>query len=220
MPIQEIAPSGDLILTLYPSTAPFAPWVELESVPVGKQEPFRARVSSAVLRLASPVLAARFDPSGPWGPRLKEEDGMLHGRVDGFDPVALTHVLNVIHYRGRLVPPVLPEEALAKVAVVVDAWQCRDAVTFAAQSWMQSYGEPADDGVPTNHGLLTIDKILSDTALPSAKGFTRSTVLWLFASVVFNDARVFRWTATVAVLHSKGPFNTLGLSFPAKIVGE
>lgn len=193
--VENIDPSGDLLILLEPPNEPFAPWGEAKHITM-KSEQFRARVSSAVLRHASRVLCKEFDPSGPWKQPLVQSDGLRHKHFEDFDPDALKHVLNIIHFRNSLVPNFLPEEDLAKIAVIVDYLECHEATTFVAQTWTQGYEEP------------------------SAKCFTRPTALWLFVSVVFKNDRIFQSTAAMAVTHGVAPFNPLGLAFPARIVSK
>lgn len=193
--IEDIAPSGDLLIILKPSTKPFAPWGEQKRATTTPSQ-FKARVLLNVMRMTSPVLFLDLDPSGPWKKPEVQSDGLYHKHMEGFDPDALKHVLNVLHFRNNEVLQSPPVEALAKIAVIVDYLQCHEATAFVAQAWTRSYEES------------------------STKGFTRPIALWLFVSIVFRNDRIFKQTAARAVIHCTAPFNTLGLPFPEKIVGK
>lgn len=158
-----------------------------------KKDPFKARVSSAVLRHASPVLYKEFDPDGPWAQPPVQSDGLIHKRYQDFDPDAFRHVLNIVHFRGSLLPKTLPQEDLAKVAVIVDYLQCHEATTFVTQSWVQDYKQGGDV-------------------------FDRSATLWLFIFCIFNREEMFQFNANKAVRHNSTPLDTLGLAFPSRIV--
>lgn len=184
-----------MLIILSPPTEPFAPGGN-ETQTSTKSEEFRARVSSAVLRHDSPILAKEFDPSGPWKQPHVQPDGLIHKELEDFDPSALVHVLNIIHLRINLVPPTLPLVEIAKVAVIVDYFQCHDAIAFAAQSWTQGYKEF------------------------SPGTFTRTDLLWLFVSAVFGNAQICYPIGDRAVRFGMGPFETHGLPVPEKVVGE
>lgn len=158
-----------------------------------KPQEFKARVSSAVLRLASPVFQREFHPIGPWKLDIKP-DGLRHKHISGFDNQALEHVLNILHLRNGLVPKNLPAEDAAKIAVIAHHLDCCDAVSFAAQSWLMEC-----------NGLRE-------------QQFSRPLVLWLFVASVFQHTRVFQMTAKTAMENGTGPFNTLNLPFVKPVI--
>lgn len=192
-----IDPSGDLPLIATSSTEPFAPWSDLEvqgQAPLEPQE-LRARVSSTTLRLASYVFQKELDPSGLWIKPQTKSDRLRHKHIVGFDPRALEHVLNVLHFRNSRVPKSLPVEDLAKIAVIVDYLGCHDAFAFAAQSWLYE-------------------------ARSAKHKFSRTLMLWLFVSSVFGCQYVFLETARVAIKYAPGPFQTIGLPFEEYVVSR
>jgi hypothetical protein len=206
-----IDPKGDVLLILTPSTEPFAPWPEQnqddeeqvqeelkEDKPHPKfpqPEPFKTLVSSHALRLASPVLAGMFE--GSWKESEVQSDGLRHTAISEFDPLAMQHVLNIFHHKLKSVPKALPLEELSKLAVIVDYWQCHEAVALFSDLW--------------------IDALKND--IPRGR-FNRDVVLWLFVAVTFNREKTKDAMLQLALTHGTQPFDNLGLPILPNLVGE
>lgn len=158
-------------------------------------EPFKALVSSHALRLASPVLAGMFE--GSWKESEVQSDGLRHTAVSEFDPLAMHYVLNVFHHKVRAVPKTLTLEELAQVAIIVDYWQCHEAVALFSDLWIDAL----KDSIPERQ-------------------FNRDVVLWLFVSVTFKRDKIKDDMLQLALTHGTQPFDNLGLPILPNLVGE
>jgi hypothetical protein len=153
------------------------------------------RVSSRHLILASPYFKAAL--SGPWREAVSiSADCSRCIYADDWDPEALLILMDIIHSRNRRVPRRVSLELLAKIAVLVDYYQCHEAVEVFAEIWLQKL----KDDVPAK--------------------INRELVLWLCVSWVFSNAEVFASVTSIAVHQSLEPLPTLGLPIPGKIVGK
>ena len=78
-------------------------------------------VSSAVLRIASPVWRAMFDPQGPF---MDTQHSLTHGEMelpeDNAD--ALLCVLRIAHLQFRRIPETLDYAELLEVAIICDKY--------------------------------------------------------------------------------------------------
>lgn len=160
----------------------------------------RVKVSSQHLALASKHFRNRFRYPPPQQQQHQPNDngdasdGRIHITLaPGYDPQAIITVMDIVHGRGRKVPRTLPDvEALAKIAVVVDAFKFHDAVDVYAERWFAGLwrGQRPDE-------TPAVDD--------------RELVLWIYASYVFRQTEVFKEVTKIAVLRSEGPIPSLGL---------
>ncbi|KAM3497777.1 hypothetical protein MY10362_008880, partial [Beauveria mimosiformis] len=156
-------------------------------------------VSSHVLRLASEVFRKDLDPNGPWRQPEIQSDGLREKYLESFNPEALKHVLNVIHVRNDQVPDKLETEELAEVAVIVDYFQCHEAMRFAVKSWI---------------GKKQIEEVVND-AKPG-----RPLVLWLLIASVFGIDAIIKAAAKIIIEHNEGPFESMGLPIAENITSR
>ncbi|KAI0098781.1 hypothetical protein GGR51DRAFT_423278 [Nemania sp. FL0031] len=150
------------------------------------------RVSSAHLILASPYFQKALD--GPFKESQPGIDDLRHVDASDWDAEALLTVLQIIHGRNLQVTRYLDLEMLAKIAVIVDYYECYETVYAFAELWYQQ-----------------IKKKLSRSRLD------RDLILILHVSRVFRWASEFKAATHIALLHSKGPLHTLGLPIPESI---
>ncbi|KAM3478711.1 hypothetical protein MY5147_002100 [Beauveria neobassiana] len=153
-------------------------------------------VSSHILRHASQVFRKDLDPSGPWRQPEIQPDGLRHKNLDGFDPKALKHVLDLIHFRNDRVPDKLEMEELAEVAVIVDYFQCHEAMRFVVKSWIR------EDRI----------KEVIDEAQPG-----RPLFLWLLIAYVFGIDAITNAAAKTIIENNRGPFDSMELPFSESI---
>ncbi|PQK14208.1 hypothetical protein BB8028_0004g11380 [Beauveria bassiana] len=224
---EAIEECGDLLLILRPRTKPLAWQVEttgtepqtpqnqvLESTknPAGDvndeeshgddaeiQPEHKFLVSSHILRHASQVFRKDLDPSGPWRQPEIQPDGLRHKNLDGFDPKALKHVLDLIHFRNDRVPDKLEMEELAEVAVIVDYFQCHEAMRFVVKSWIR------EDRI----------KEVIDEAQPG-----RPLFLWLLIAYVFGIDAITNAAAKTIIENNRGPFDSMELPFSESITSR
>jgi hypothetical protein len=155
------------------------------------------RVSSRHLILASPYF--RFALNGPWKEATSvSADGCRNISADDWDPEAFLILMHIIHGHNRQVPRLVGLELLAKIAALVDYYECYEAVEVFAELWLLG--------------------LKSHSELPSQVG--RDLVLWLFISWVFADADIFTSVTSTALQKSLGPLPTWGLPIPQRIVGK
>ncbi|KAL3456036.1 hypothetical protein BJX64DRAFT_52791 [Aspergillus heterothallicus] len=148
--------------------------------------PFCIQVSAKHLMLASPYFKASL--SGPW----KESVGFLQKHsveipATDWDIEALLIILHVIHGQHYKVPRRITLEMLAKVAVLVDYYQCREAVSIWRDIWVG--------------GL--------DETVPST--YCRDLLLWIWVSYVFKMPENFRAATSRTMSWSEGRIDHLGL---------
>ncbi|KAM3511439.1 hypothetical protein MY11210_004931, partial [Beauveria gryllotalpidicola] len=156
-------------------------------------------VSSHILRRASRVFRKDLDPNGPWKQPEIQPDGLRHKNLDGFDPKALVHVLNLIHFRNDRVPDKLEMEELAKVAVIVDYFQCHEAMRFAVKSWI---------------GEDRIKEVVHE-AKPG-----RPLILWLLIASVFGINDIINAAAKIIIENNGGPFDSMELPISGNITSR
>lgn len=172
------------------------PEVCQELEPESPEEPIvKYLVSSRHLALASRYFSAKL--SGPWiEASVKHIDGCYHMDATDWDSEALLILMHVIHGKTRSVPRHIDLEMLAKLAVLVDYYDCHEAIEIYCPLWVGSL----KDKLPDDYG--------------------RDMVLWLLISHVFQQDDIFRQMTQVAALKSDGPVRTMELPIPSIVVGK
>jgi hypothetical protein len=161
----------------------------------GSQE-IRIRASSEHLRLASPYFDKMLGGSWLEGNTLTT-NGSVEVRLENDeDPAALLVLLNIIHGHTRKIPRSVDREMLTKFAVLVDYYDCHEAVEVFSDMW-----------------IVGLNKTLPNI-------YSKELVQWIFISWVFNKAIPFRSMTWIAQSQSKGPLETYGLPIPSTIVGQ
>lgn len=160
----------------------------------GQPNMVRLRVSSRHLILASPVFRKMLE--GPW-----MESHACHGpireiSVGEWDLKAFIIVLDIIHGHHRLVPRSLSLEMLAKVAVIVDYYDCIEVVEVFSDYWLKG----VEKDLPTSHG--------------------RESILGLLVSWVFSSVDIFEKMTELAVRHSNCLIKVADLPIPGDILGR
>lgn len=219
--LYEVDPEADTLLIISQPTRPFAPWQQddeneaatlspyaglLPGLPrppnpyarITAQPEYRLKVSSKHLALASKPLRNRLRHAKP-----NADDGRIHLTLPSQqDPAAVIIVMDAIHGRSRKVPRSLDSiEALAKVAAVVDALRCGEAVEIYAERWFAALlDETQEGGLPDSYG--------------------RELMLWIYAAYVFRQTEVFRQATRIAVVQSQGPVRNLGLAIRDGLISK
>ncbi|KAK1455592.1 hypothetical protein CMEL01_04352 [Colletotrichum melonis] len=152
-------------------------------------------VSSKHLALASRYFSAKL--SGPWKEAaVKQIDGCYHMDATDWDSAALLILMQVVHGKTRSVPRQMDLEMLAKLAVLVDYYDCHEVIEIYCPAWI---------------GYLR-------NKLPVDYG--RDMILWLLISHVFQQDDIFQKMTEVAVLKSADPVQTMELPIPSSLVGK
>ena len=200
-PIYDVAgDEADVLLIVTSSTKPFAPWVEPVPNPyrpataaVKSASGLRIKASSKHLILASRVFKNKLHHAN--AKTSTQSDGRIHLTLsEGFNPKAVSIVLNAIHSRGSKVPRTIDVETLAQIALFVDRFQLYDAVEVYADRWIAKLEDQLGEA------------------------YDRDLVLWIFVSHVFRRSDLFQAATKVAVAHTNGPLRTLGLPIREKII--
>lgn len=151
------------------------------------QKEVRFRLSSKHIILASPYFKTML--GGPW-----READELELEADDWDTEALLIIMRVIHGQNQHVPRLIKLELLAKIAVLVDYYECRDAIDLAAEIWIKQLTPPEE---------------------PS-----KDLVFWLLISWVFRREEIFRAITTIALRQSQGPLQAFNLPIPESILSK
>ncbi len=153
----------------------------------------RLQVSSAHLRLVSPYFKKALD--GPFKESHSTTDGLRHIDADDWDTEAFLIVMRIIHGQNRLVSRSLDLEMLAKVAAIVDYYQCHEMLEPFAEIWHLQRKEALIPGT-----------------------VSRDLILLLFVSWVLRWSEEFKAVTRIPQTQSKGPLSTMGLPIPERII--
>ncbi|KAI9713226.1 MAG: hypothetical protein M1820_001212 [Bogoriella megaspora] len=153
------------------------------------------RVCSRHLMLASPYFSRMLKGSLKEGNSI-QNTGAVDVEVKDIYADALVILMNIIHGKTRSVPKEVDLDTLAKMAVLVDLYECAEAVEVFSDMWIAHLRE----------------------ALPSV--YSRDTVLWICISWVFRQRNVFKLATSAALKYSNGPIQSLLLPIPPRVVGK
>lgn len=116
--------------------------------------------------------------------------------MERWDIEALLILLRVIHCQNQHVPRKLTLEMLAKVAVLADFYECKEAVGFFANIWIEALEEEP----PTT--------------------YCRDLITWLWISWFFELPRYFQEVTSTAMSRSNGSISNLELPIPDRVLGK
>jgi hypothetical protein len=120
---------------------------------------------------------------------LDENDGLYHVPAQDWDSEALLYVLQILHLRNGQVPRTIPLEMLAKIAVLIDFYDCAEALESFTERWIE---------------------YLRVTA-PVPSYFCRDLMLWMCIAWVLKLPQEFVQATTVAIRRDDQELSTLGL---------
>ncbi|KAJ9149236.1 hypothetical protein NKR23_g4332 [Pleurostoma richardsiae] len=192
--VYEVDPDADTLLIVPASTKDLAR-AEGKDAQAATATPLelRIKVSSKHLSLASKdfknQLKWKWEASD-----APQPDGRIHVVLEGFDPAAVTIVMNIIHGRGSKVPKSVDAETLANIAVFVDEYKLFDPVEIYADRWARQ--------LP--------DSVFAEDEINVAR--------WIYISYVFRRPATFKLVTRTAILKSTGPITSVGLPIREKII--
>lgn len=201
MTIHELDPEGDVLLTLRNPNAPFAvgwdndiDWAServpeepvVENVKPDVNGDVQFRLSSKHLILASGYFKRTL--KGIWKEGICS-DGCYCIDAEDWDEEAMFILMQVIHGLNRKVPRLIALEKLAKIAVLVDYYDCHEAVTIWSELWIA--GMKRSQGIPET--------------------CNRDLILCTLVASVFEEGDLFKKATKVAVEHCREDLPTLGL---------
>jgi hypothetical protein len=149
-------------------------------------------VSSRHLQLASPWFKRAMAKEG-WA-EAKLVDGRYQIFAHDWDEEAFLIVLNIFHLRNRKIPRTVSLEMLAKVAVLVDYYDCGEALEWFTSMWIEE---------------------LNKTVIPFF--YCRDLILWIWVAWVFDLPERFTDATRVAIKESKDAMGTLDLPIPPSV---
>lgn len=182
------------------------PPVEVEPAVEAKQEPIedptneegiQYHVSSRHLILASKKFRTMMTGE-KWKEGVRDADGLYYTRPDGWDADAFLILMNIFHLRNRSVPRSVSLELLAKIAVLVDFYECEEAVEVFTELWIQH--------------------LRDNSAIPDS--YNRDLMLWICVAQVFDLDQEFKQSTDVALKQSTETIRTLDLPIWPTIVGK
>ncbi|KAH7131218.1 hypothetical protein EDB81DRAFT_950558 [Dactylonectria macrodidyma] len=100
--------------------------------------------------------------------------------------------MNVIHGHLRDVPTSLSIEKFAKVAIVVDYYECHEVLKFVCDKWFHD--------------------------LDSAFSYSKDSILYMLVSWVFRRDDEMKLTSDLIIRHSKGQVTAQGLPLPGEVM--
>ncbi|TLS22376.1 uncharacterized protein PpBr36_09923 [Pyricularia pennisetigena] len=169
-------------LPIPPSSPPSV--IEENNVPPPRTE-VRFRVSSKHLTLASSTFRSMLN--GQWAEANRHEIA-----AEDWDTEAMCILLLVIHGRNQRVPKNVSLELLTNIAILVDYYDCREAMDSAAAIWIKG-----------------LDLQPEETS--------RDLVFWLFIAWAFRRDDIFTDVTTTAVLRGEEQLRTWNLPIPESI---
>ncbi|KAF5615624.1 hypothetical protein F25303_13753 [Fusarium sp. NRRL 25303] len=156
----------------------------------------RLKVSKKHLTVASRRAKAMFQRDYR-ETQKSEVDGLYHWKIGPlFDPEALKMVMKVIHAQAQDLPDDVTLQRIVSIAEVVDDLQCHDALSFFVKAWISRLSE----SVPSR----MCDEL----------------VQWIFIASVFGLHEKFNQATRVAIMHSNGLIDILGLPMRPDIVDK
>ncbi|RAL02499.1 uncharacterized protein BO80DRAFT_379015 [Aspergillus ibericus CBS 121593] len=146
----------------------------------------RIQVSAKHLIFASSVFKKTL--TGGWKESVTYlQKGSVEITAEGWDLVALLILLRAIHGQYYSVPRKLTLERLAKVAVLIDYYKCKETMYPLTDIWLKALEEP----IPTT--------------------CSRDLILWLWVSWFFQLPAQFKKSTSTAMSCSTGWISSLGL---------
>ncbi|KAL7907922.1 hypothetical protein GGI35DRAFT_455111 [Trichoderma velutinum] len=166
--------------------------VDTKSLDEDTKPTIRMRLSSKHLTLASAYFQKLT--SNNWKETTPEAGYSYVIKAHDWDEEALLVLMNIVHGRTAKVPRSVNLEMLAKIAVLVDYYQCHEIVAFFAETWVYS----------------------SSITVP--KEGERDFMLRLVVSVVFSEDFKFSMLTRTIIQKSMGRIDSLGLPIPQAII--
>ncbi|KAL4878146.1 hypothetical protein BJY04DRAFT_221501 [Aspergillus karnatakaensis] len=160
----------------------------------GVDEPLRIRASSKHLSMASSYFRGMIRADMAEATQLRAT-GHLEIEVEDAN-IAFVYFLLIVHGRNHVVPRHVSYKTLLDMALLVDYYGCRDAVSMAAELWMDS---------------------LTHTVREKS---ARDMVGWVFIAITFRRRKVF-YAATKALIEDSAVEITPGdLPIRPKIIDD
>ncbi|KAJ3532291.1 hypothetical protein NM208_g8507 [Fusarium decemcellulare] len=156
------------------------------------QVEIRMVVSGKHMALASPYFQKMF--AGPYVEGKADDRGLRQVRASDWDPEAFTLLLDIIHGYHRDVPKAVSLELLAKLAIIVDYYQCHESIDVYVDIWLGHLKK----NPPTAYG--------------------QDCMLWILISQVLSRADMFESMTGLALEYSTKLIEAKDLPLPAGLL--
>ncbi|KAF3032099.1 hypothetical protein E8E12_001115 [Didymella heteroderae] len=155
----------------------------------------RFRVCAGNLMSASPWFKRVLNKNGWMESNWKVDDRLFYISAEDWDEEAFIILMNIFHLRNHNVPRTLKLEMLAKIAVLVDYYECGESIELFTDMWV------ADLRVRT----------------PIPTTYCQTLILWIWVSWAFKLSDLYKQATAVAIKQCTEPVRNLGLPIPARI---
>lgn len=153
------------------------------------------RASSVHLCLASKSFEKML--RGPWLEGSSGGNGTPKTcTASEWDTDAFLTVLNIIHGHHRAVPKEVSLEKLARIAAIIDYYDCHEITEVFVQMWI----------APLNAKRSTV--------------IGKEGMLWIFVSSIFRNETIFVEMARTTIAEAQGPLQSMELPFPPGLLGS
>lgn len=153
----------------------------------------RMLVSGKHLMLASSYFEKMF--SGPFAEGNADDSGIRRVTASDWDPEAFNIMLTIIHGYYRDVPKSISLEMLAKLAMIVDYYECHETIELYANIWL----EGLKPEVPKVYG--------------------RDCILYMLVSWVFSKTELFEKMTRLALRNSGKLIESENIPIPCNLLG-
>ncbi|KAH9230317.1 hypothetical protein K456DRAFT_1898783 [Colletotrichum gloeosporioides 23] len=218
----KLDPNGDVLLTLHPSTSPFAPWDERASAAtVGKGERLTSQngrspdmhvtykaesikylLSSRHLALASRYFASMLKWTGKEA-STRKIDGLHYVDASGWDAQAFLVVMKAMHGKFRGISRCVDLEMLAKVAAIVDYYDCHESLEPLSTIWIEMLSRASPLPKTCDRDLLlwllvsfgplpSLDRLPIRSSITDAIDQRREDIIERILKMLENQAERFR----------------------------
>jgi hypothetical protein len=155
------------------------------------------QVSAGVLMSASPWFNRILKKNGWMESNSNPEDRWFHISAEDWDEDAFVILMNIFHHRNHRVPRAITLEMLAKIAILVDYYECDESIQLFVDIWVADLEKKAH--------------------IPQT--YCRDLILWMWISWVFRLPELFKLITNVAIKQSVEPVRNLELPIPSWITG-
>jgi hypothetical protein len=154
-------------------------------------------VSSFHLTSASRTLDSALS-GGTWSEGHKKSDGYYYITADDWEEEPFLLLLSMLHWHSGALPESVSLEMKAKIAILVDYYDCGKAIEICTNSWLQ---------------------LLENAGLPTE--YCSELILLVWIAYVFRKPELFRMT-TQRVLGwcTEEKIRTLDLPIPLSVSGK
>lgn len=159
------------------------------------QKCIRIQVSAKHLTFCSPYFQRIL--TGNWKESISFfQEGSVEITVTDWDIDAFLIILRAMHGQNYFIPNMLTLEMLAKVTVIADYYDCKEALHHLGDIWVANLQE-----------RIPVD-------------VSRELMLWIWVAWFFQLPIEFLQSTSIAMSKGRDLIDTLGLPIPGEIMGE